>query len=112
KHLLNKSFGDFIDALSIKYLFGNLYMFNENLDIDEALQNLKKVDRVYFQDNLIQAFEDLRNTLDLKKMELSKPQRKFNNKNFEITSLDKEKAIAILEQEIKFYNRAREIYTL
>ena len=110
KRLLNKSFGDFIDVLSKKYLFGNLYMFSENLDVEEALENLKKVDKVYFQDNLGDAFEDLKKTLNLQNMELPKPQRKFNNNNFEITSLEKEKAIAILEKEIEFYNNARDIY--
>ncbi len=112
KKLLNKSFGEFIDVLSNKYLFGNLYMFSENLAVEEALENLNKVDRVYFQDKLGRSFEDMKETLGLNKIEMPKPQRKFDNSNYDISSDEKEKAISILKKEIDFYNRAREKYNI
>lgn len=112
KYLQNKSFGEFIDILSKKYLFGNLYMFSERLDVDEAMKNLSKVNKVYFQDNVSFAVEDLKKSLSLKELELPKPQRKFNNNNFEITQIEKEKAISVLKCEIEFYIRARKKYSV
>lgn len=109
-YLLNKSFDSFMDALSVKYLYGNLYMFSEGLNVEVALENLKKVSKVYFQDQLTFAFNDLRDTLgqDLK---IPEPQRKFDNTNFSISNQEKTKALELLKDEIDFYNRARIIFS-
>lgn len=110
--LLNKSFSEFLDALSTKYLFGNLYMFSKNLDVNEGVKNLDKLDKVYFQDNLDLAVEDLSNTLNLKDLKLSNPQRKFENSNFVISEFEKQKALQLLQPEIEFYNLAREKFLI
>lgn len=111
-YLLNKSFSEFLDVLGNKYLFGNLYMFSEKLNPTEGLENLQKLDKVYFQDNLDFAVEDLSNTLNLKDLKLPNPQRKFENSNFVISEFEKKKALQLLQPEIEFYNLAREKFLI
>ncbi|WP_179315803.1 sulfotransferase family 2 domain-containing protein [Winogradskyella undariae] len=108
--LLNKSFSDFIDVLSDKYLYGNLYMFSEILDVKEALKNLSQINKVYFQDQLAYATKDLSIVLNLPKLQLPTSQRKFNNTNYTISLEEKEKAISLLKREYEFYESAKTIY--
>lgn len=107
KELLNKSFIDFIDALSNKYLFNQLYMFSEKLNINEALENIKRVDKIYFKDNFYEAINNLNENLNLN----LKVKNERNFKNVKFTVLDKEKQYAIkkLEREIIFYKEVKNL---
>ncbi|MEP5253968.1 MAG: sulfotransferase family 2 domain-containing protein [Winogradskyella arenosi] len=110
--LLHKTFSEFIDVLSDKYLYGNLYMFSESLDVESGLKCLSQVNRVYFQDQLIEAVQDLQVVLNLPNLKLAKPQRSFKNTNYKIYPDEKEKAMRLLEPEYEFYKKAKAIYWL
>ena len=107
-HLLNKSFKDFIDNLNDKYLTNQLFIFSESLNIKEALINLKKVDKIYFQDNFYDSIKDLRQSLQLSLQ--IKNERNFKNVKFKINNEEKEYAIYKLKNEIEFYNKVRNKY--
>jgi len=82
-HLLNKNFKDFIDNLNDKYLSNQLFMFSKTINKQEALLNLKKADRIYFQDNFDKAIIDLNKTLNLNLQ--IKNERNFKDVKFIIT---------------------------
>lgn len=111
-YLLHKSFSEFLDVIGNKYLYGNLYMFSKNINPSEGIKNLENLNKVYFQDNLKFAIEDLSETLMLKDLKLTKPQRKFENSNFVISETEKQKALQLLQPEIEFYNLAREKFLI
>lgn len=105
-HLLGNSFTDFINNLSNKYLFNQLYVFSEKLEVDDALKNLEKLDRVYFKDNFKESVENLKTSLNLEHLSF-KNERRFENVNFTITEKEKLHAISVLSKEIEFYNIAK-----
>lgn len=105
KHLFQANLVDFIEVLSPKYLYGNIYMFSENLNVDEALDNLKNVNRILFQHKLSQDFTKVSKDLDLG-MKIEKKLRKFNNENFDVSDHDIEYAKKTLEKDYDFYNKA------
>lgn len=105
-HLLGNSFTDFINNLSDKYLYNQLYVFSENLEVQEAFTNLEKLDRVYFKDNFKASVEDLKITLKLEQL-VFKTERQFKDVSYTITDDEKAYAIALLSKEIEFYNKAR-----
>ncbi len=107
-NLLNKSFKDFIDNLSDKYLLNQLFMFSQSLQIDEGLKNLKKVDKVYFLDNFDGAVKDLSETLNLSLN--IRNERSFKNVEFQISETEKEYALAKLKPELEFYKAVRAKY--
>ncbi len=108
KHLLNKNFKDFIDNLNEKYLSNHLYTFSKTLDKEEAFENLKKVNKVYFQDNFDKAINDLNESL---RLDLQvKNERNFKDVKFNITDDKKKYALLNLKDEIDFYNEVREKY--
>jgi hypothetical protein len=109
KHLLNKTFHDFVNSLSDKYLFGNLFMFDKKLNVKKAIENLYKINRICFQDDLNLYTEELSNDLGLE-LRLPIAQRKFENVNFEISEGERKIAISLLEPEIDFYNKAVELF--
>lgn len=108
KKLIGKSFKNFIDNLSDKYLYNQLFMFSEKLNVEEAFENIKKVDKIYFQDNFSQIVKDLNDTLNIN-LE-AKNERNFKNINFKIEEFEKEYVLIKLEEEIKFYNLVRNIF--
>ncbi|WP_136480580.1 sulfotransferase family 2 domain-containing protein [Cognatitamlana onchidii] len=108
EHLLNKSFKDFIDNLSDKYLHNQLFTFSKALEIEEGLNNLKKVNKVYFQDNFDACIKDLSATLNLNLSNLN--ERSFKNVKFQISEAEKEYAMDKLGLEIEFYNEVRKKY--
>lgn len=110
-HLLGNSFTDFMNNLSNKYLYNQLYTFSEQLDVDEALRNIEKVDRVYFKDNFQASVEDLKNTLQLKELKF-KNERRFENVHFTITEEEKTVAINALKKEREFYDKVKFKYFL
>jgi hypothetical protein len=109
KSLLNKAFKEFVNNLSNKYLFNQLYMFDQNLNPNKALELLSKVDKVYFFDDIQFAIEDLVSSLNLKPLTPSK-ERSFQNVSYSVTEEDKEFAKEKLALEIEFYQKARQIY--
>lgn len=107
-HLLNKSFKDFIDNLSDKYLYNQLFFYSKSLQIDEGLRNLKKVDRVYFQDNFDASVKDLSERLHLSLN--IRNERNFKNVAFQISEEEKAFALVKLGPELEFYKEVRKNY--
>ncbi|WP_298533205.1 sulfotransferase family 2 domain-containing protein [uncultured Algibacter sp.] len=108
EQLLNKSFKDFIDNLSDKYLYNQLFTFSKSLQIDEAVQNLQKVNKVYFQDNFDASVTDLSKTLNLNLN--VKNERSFQNVAFQISEEEREYALEKLSPELEFYKVVRDNY--
>ncbi|WP_417876893.1 sulfotransferase family 2 domain-containing protein [Winogradskyella sediminis] len=107
-HLLGKSFKDFVDVLSDKYLTNQLYTFSKTLDVNDALSNISKVDRVYFQDNFSYAISDLEASLGLPLQ--VKNERNFGKIAIHISEEEKHHALSKLKDEIEFYQLALEKY--
>ncbi|EMY80823.1 hypothetical protein pgond44_09681 [Psychroflexus gondwanensis ACAM 44] len=110
KSLLNKSFKEFMLNLSDKYLFGQLYFYSKNKDVKEAIQSLTEINKVFFLSDYETVLPALNKDLNLS---LREPGRKrdFGDVNFNIDDEEKEYAIHILRDEIKFYNKAKQIYS-
>ena len=110
-HLLNKNFSEFIDNLSQKYLYGNLYMFDKDLNVDSAILELEKVDCVLFQDNLSSGIQILQSKLNLESLCLpEKPSRRFDHVYFTITKEEEEKAKSLLAVEFDFFVKAKSLF--
>ncbi len=103
KHLLGKSFKDFVDVLSDKYLTNQLYTFSQTLNVADALNNISKVNRVYFQDQFEHAILDLERSLGLQLH--VKNERNFGDIPINISEEDKQYALSKLQDEIEFYNK-------
>ena len=108
-NLLGNSFTDFINNLSDKYLYNQLYVFSETLEVTEALNNLEKIDRVYFKENFKASVENLKKSLGLDNLAF-KNERRFENVDFTISEEEKAYAINILSKEIALYNSAKKRY--
>ena len=109
QNLLNKSFIDFVNELSPKYLYSQLFTFDKDLNPVKGIELLKQVNKVYFFDELNFAINDLVDTLALKPAPLSR-ERSFKNVSYTVTSEDRKLAAEILAPEIEFYNKARQLY--
>jgi hypothetical protein len=107
--LHNKSFKEFIDNLSNKYLFGELYFFSEKMNIKEAMENLNKLNMVFFKENFSEIINNLNKDLFLK-LENPIKERSFSNVVYSISEKEKKYALDILQTEIQFYNKAKHIY--
>jgi hypothetical protein len=96
--------------LSDKYLFGQLYFYSKNKDVKEAIQSLTEINKVFFLSDYETVLPALNKDLNLS---LREPGRKrdFGDVNFNIDDEEKEYAIHILRDEIKFYNKAKQIYS-
>lgn len=105
-HLLGNSFKDFINNLSDKYLYAQLYMFSKELNVEIALNAIEELDRIYFKDNFKASVENLKTTLNFPGLEF-KNERRFENVIFSISEEDKAYAIVLLQKEIEFYNKVK-----
>jgi hypothetical protein len=105
-HLLGNSFKDFINNLSDKYLYAQLYMFSKELNVETALNTIEELDRVYFKDDFKASVENLKTSLNFKNLEF-KNERRFENVNFSINEGDEAYAIEVLKKEIEFYNKVK-----
>lgn len=105
---LGNSFSEFLDNLPDKHLLNQLYMFSESYNVQEAINNVAKLDKVYFQDSFASAISDLSNSLmiDLE----FKREREFIIKELQIKDEDKLKAMTMLEPEYKLYNYLKNKY--
>ena len=102
-YLLGKSFKDFVDVLSDKYLVNQLYTFSKSLSVDDAIENISKVDRIYFQDQFNYAIRDLECVFGF---ELNvKNERNFGDIQINISEEEKQYALSKLHNEIEFYNK-------
>lgn len=104
KHIgwLGESFSDFLDNSPKKNIANQLYMFSENYNVEEALENIYKLNKVYFQENFDEAIKDLSSLLFLPIK--TKNERNFGGVNFSISEDEKQKAMDLLENEYVFFN--------
>jgi len=105
---MGKGFGDFIAHLPEKHLMNQLYMFSETLDVDDALVQVEKLDKVYFQSNFEAAILDLSNELGCS-LEVRR-ERKFPKPQILITDEEKVMAKRLLEKEYHFYEMLQKRY--
>jgi len=111
KHLLNCSFSTFVQQLSDKYLYSELYSFDKQLNPHKALHWLGQVNKIYFFDHLDYAIKDLTEILHLAPKPLSRT-RSFKNVDYKILPAELEVAKQLLKDEITFYNTARDKYLI
>lgn len=109
--LLNKSFKEFVNNLSPKYLVAQLYTFDKGLDPNHAFELLKTVNKVYFFENVDFAISDLTQTLKLKPLKPAR-ERSFSKVDFTVNESDKEYAKELLKDEFIFYELAAEKYKI
>ena len=107
-HWLGDCFSDFLDTIPKKHIANQLFMFSENYRIDEAVLNIKKVNKIYFQEEFDVAISDLSETLKLPLK--SNRERKFGEVTFSISSKEKEKAMELLKDEYEFYNLVKNTF--
>ncbi len=103
KHVgwLGDNFSDFIDNLPERNIANQLFMFSENYNVEEALQNIEKVNKVYFQEKFDDAIQHLSTTLGV---ELHiKQERNFGKIEYTISEKEKHKALLLLKDEYEFY---------
>ena len=100
---LGDNFSDFLDYLPKNHLQRQLYTFSEKMDASEALENVNKLDRVYFQEDFEAAIADLSKTFHLK-LTINR-ERSFNSVPIAIDENEKQRALQLLEKEYQFYNR-------
>jgi len=104
---LGNSFSEFLDRFPGKYLQNQLFMFSETLDVDEAMLNVKKLSRYYFQDDLPVAINELEGICG-HKLEL-KHERSFPNTAGPLEPGEEDKARNLLKKEYEFYNRLMQL---
>jgi len=98
KDWLGDSFEDFIEKLPKERLLNQLYMFSKNFEVEEALQNIKSLDRYFFlkQMNSISniLFEDL-------SLQLSPKHVRAISTDFQIDELTNIRLKELLKDEYK-----------
>jgi hypothetical protein len=102
---------EFANLLKRQTLEPQLYAFSKDFDVDEALQNLSKINAAYFQDNFEGALNHLSSQTgyNLEVMH----ERNFNSSS-EAMSLDSDKKQQIkelLKDEYYSYNSAKKFYS-
>ncbi len=102
KDWLGNSFGDFLDLFPRKYLQNQLFMFSEKLDINEALENVRKLSCFYFNDELPLLIHELGSVCG-QKLELLN-ERSFPGTIGPINPDEEAKARIKLKEELEFYN--------
>ena len=98
---MGANFSEFLDNLPEKHLQNQLYMFSETMNLEEAVKSVNTLDRVYFQAYFSDGIEDLSSTLGVPLSE--KRERSFKMTALEISDMEKQKAMDLLEVEYKLY---------
>jgi hypothetical protein len=107
KDWLGKSFSDFIERIPSAHLLNQVYMFFERLDVNEALENIKKnVSFYFFTENFNQGIDELNSILNinLKPLHVRKTSFKIEMSKDDISILKKKlnKEYIILESLKKY----------
>lgn len=102
---------EFAGCLKRNTLEPQLYAFSKSFDTDEALQNLSKINAVYFQDSFEEAVQDLNsrsgyNLHVVHERDFSSPDEKIS---FTLEELQNIKEL--LTGEYQFYEAAKKLYS-
>jgi hypothetical protein len=103
----------FIEKANDNIICGHLYMFSENLDIDEAFENIMKVSHVMFLDKYNEGVDSLSKKLNIeldKSYFFGKSESKVPKELILSDKQSTEKALLKLEPEYKFYNMVLKWY--
>lgn len=95
---------DFIDKADLELIQNQLFMFSKNLDIDEALANVEKLNFYFFLDEFNLGINKMNSELGINLEPLHTRKSKNKKKLSEKTRIILEKK---LKKEIIFYNKLR-----
>lgn len=104
---LGNSFEDYINNLPKKELCYQLYMFSQSLNVNEALESLKKVDFILDTSTIYNDMKELSEILGVKlePLHVRKVGKTLDKRNKEkFKSVEK-----LLYPEVKFYKKAKEL---
>lgn len=104
---LGKSFSDFLNNVPENHLKNQLFMFSERMELNEAIDNISKLNKVLFTDNLATDLNQLGKEVGLNLESFNK--KSYNTKS-EINDSDKNMLIEMLGEEITFYNTLKNSY--
>jgi len=103
---LGNSFSEFLDNVPDNYLMNQLYMFSENLNVNEAFKNINKCSQVIFLDDFDKGVREL-----FKKIKINEISNIFHERksdfNFEPSQSDLEKAKEKLAPEIELIDKLK-----
>lgn len=105
---LGNSFMDFLELLPRQHLENQLYMFSETFDIDEAVFNVQKLNKFYFQEDLDVLATELSQICG-QKLVLTK-ERTFPYTVGEISLQEQASATKKLRAELEFYQILKSKY--
>lgn len=94
--------------------YGQLYTFSKNLDLQEGLNNIKKLDYIIFFDNYKNDFKrlvEIKLCLQMKKIDHAKNSKKYENINSDIVEEIKEIFINENQKELDFYRLSKDIFS-
>ena len=103
----NSDIINFIENMPTDHLLRQLFMFSKDYDINEAIANLSKLNRVMFTESFDEGCQGLRSDLKI-------PIEIYREKSYNIDVAIDNRAMKLLElkmsREVEFYNSAREIF--
>ncbi|HPF12436.1 MAG TPA: sulfotransferase family 2 domain-containing protein [Flavobacteriaceae bacterium] len=103
---VGNGFSDFLDLIPEKHLQHQLYMFSEKMEVPVAMENIGRLNRIYFQEHFDAAIDDLSKTLKLPLSVLR--ERSFTNIPISISKEEEKRARLRLEKEYVFYDKVLE----
>ena len=105
------SFQDFLSRIPPARLSSQLYMFSSEYNVDEALERISDCSAVLFTENLSEGVDSLSKALGLS-LVLAQ-ERRFNKKlDLGITSEQMDFLTEALADEVKFYERAKFMFSI
>lgn len=103
---LGESFDDFLERIPRQHLLNQIYMFSDSYDIDEALENVKRLSLYFFSDMFSEGIDKLnkKTGLNLKSIHIRKASYHAQISDDSLTRLKE-----MLSKEYKFLNCIRKL---
>jgi hypothetical protein len=104
---LGESFGDFLDNIPKQSLFNQLYMFSEDLSVNEAFDNISHLSHFFFTESFQQGVQDLsaKTGLPLEAIHIRKAAVDIQPSEPDLARLN-----LIMQPEFELYERLQHIY--
>lgn len=105
---LGNSFMNFISNIPTSHLMNQLWMFSHNFHIDEGIENISKVDHVYYLSNIDMGLKHLSNKYELN---IAPPKKIVRKSEYVFTpsESDLDYLRRKIRPEIEFYNEVKEL---
>ncbi len=109
KDFLGDGFRDFLERLTDIHKMNQVYTFSQELDPDEAFENISSLDAVYFQSEFEHSIQNLNQRLGLN-LKIRNDRRSTAEFDPKLQKEDKNWAKSKLELEYQFYNKCTQTF--